>query len=86
MRRHDAMAWTFGRWSVLVGAARAAALLNEGGGGALAPRLMLSAMTSATRWMRREGSAVAVRRASDGEWLVQGAKPAAGTVRGGARR
>eukprot|EP00965_Chrysotila_dentata_P085944 2835829-Pleurochrysis_carterae.AAC.1 len=36
--------------------------------------------------MRREGNAVAVSLASDGEWQVQRAKPAAGTVRGGARR
>eukprot|EP00965_Chrysotila_dentata_P088971 2937191-Pleurochrysis_carterae.AAC.1 len=36
--------------------------------------------------MRRKGSAVVVRRASDGKWLVQRAKPAAGTVRGGVRR
>eukprot|EP00965_Chrysotila_dentata_P115029 3802997-Pleurochrysis_carterae.AAC.1 len=47
---------------------------------------MLSAMNRATWGMRCEGGAVAVRRASDGEWLVQRGKPAAGVARGGSRR
>eukprot|EP00965_Chrysotila_dentata_P003875 126608-Pleurochrysis_carterae.AAC.1 len=86
MRRHDATAWMLGRWSVLAGVARAAALLNESGDGALASRLMLSATKRATWGMRREGGAVVARRASDGKRLVQRVKPAADVARGGATR
>eukprot|EP00965_Chrysotila_dentata_P132391 4378041-Pleurochrysis_carterae.AAC.2 len=70
MRRHDATAWTLGRWSVMAGIARAAALLNVSGGGALTPRLMQSAMNRATWWMRREGGAATARHVLDGEWYA----------------
>eukprot|EP00965_Chrysotila_dentata_P046430 1542801-Pleurochrysis_carterae.AAC.1 len=57
MRRHDATARALGRRSAFAGIARAAALLNDSGGDAPAPRLMQSAKNRATRWMRREGGA-----------------------------
>eukprot|EP00965_Chrysotila_dentata_P107906 3564238-Pleurochrysis_carterae.AAC.1 len=81
MRRHDATAWALGRRSVLAGIARAATLPKVGGGGALAPRPMLLAMGRTIEAMRRGSGAAATRRASDGKWLAQRGKPAAGVAK-----